>query len=248
MREYLVEVCCGSAEDALQAANGGADRVELCSNLFQGGLTPTLGAFKAIRDRADIPINVMIRPREGGFCYTEAEWATAQYDAKLFVEAGADGLVCGFLYEDGTVDLEKTRALVEIAGDLPVTFHRAIDVVPNWREALDQLAEAGVKKVLTSGLCPNVLLGLATVKEMVAYVGDRLVVMPGAGITPETADLVARETGCSEMHVYFTTTYADFSTRNNQAIFYGSALYPSETHYPVIDAAQLQKLNDPKGE
>lgn len=242
MKNYLVEVCCGSAEDAIQAAKGGADRVELCSNLFQGGLTPTLGTLHAIREVADIKINAMIRPREGGFLYTDAELATAMHDAKLFVEAGIDGLVCGFLHEDGTIDVERTRALVEVAGDLPVTFHRAIDVVPDWRHALDQLVEAGVKKVLTSGQNANVLLGLPTVKEMVDYAGERLVIMPGAGITPETAEHVAEVTGCTEMHVYFTKHYTDFSTRNNHSIFFGSALYPSETHYPVIDAEQIKKL------
>lgn len=243
MRNYLVEVCCGSAEDVLQAAKGGAERAELCSNLFQGGLTPTLGSFYAARERCDIKINVMIRPREGGFCYTETEMAAALRDAKLFAEAGADGLVCGFLHEDGTVDAERTKALVEIAGDIPVTFHRAIDVVPDWKEALDTLADCGVTRVLTSGLQPNVLLGLDTVKAMIEYAGDRLIIMPGAGITPETADMAAERTGCREMHVYFTRQYSDLSTVNNRAIFYGSALYPSETHYPVIDAEALRLLN-----
>lgn len=242
MRNYLVEVCCGYAEDAIQAAKGGADRAELCSNLFQGGLTPTLGNFRAVREACDIKINVMIRPREGGFCYTKTEMAAAMHDAEIFTKAGADGLVCGFLHEDGTVDMEKTKALVETADGLPVTFHRAIDVVPDWKEALDQLAECGVKRVLTSGQSPNVLLALDTIKEMIEYAGDRLIIMPGAGITPETADVVAEKTKCQEMHVYFTKLYQDLSTVNNRSIFYGSALYPSETQYPVTDAEQLRRL------
>lgn len=243
MRNYLVEVCCGSTEDVIAAAKGGAERAELCSNLFQGGLTPTLGSFRAARERADIKINVMIRPREGGFRYTEAEMATALHDARIFKAAGADGLVCGFLNDDGTVDIERTKAIVEIAGDIPVTFHRAIDVVPNWREALDQLATIGVRRILTSGQKSNVLLALDTVREMVDYAGDRLIVMPGAGITVDTAEQVAEQTGCAEMHVHFTTQYQDLSTVNNRAIFYGSALYPSETHYPVIDADAVARLN-----
>lgn len=242
MRDYLVEVCCGSAEDVIHAERGGADRVELCSNLFQGGLTPTQGAYVAARERTKIPINVMIRPREGGFCYTESEMATALHDAQIFAEVGVDGLVCGFLKEDGTVDAEKTKALVEIAGDIPVTFHRAIDVVPDWREALDTLAECGVKRVLTSGQKPSVLLAIDTIREMREYAKDRLIIMAGAGIKVDTADLVAEKTGCKELHVHFTKLYQDFSTLNNPAIHFGSALYPSETHYPVIDAEAISKL------
>lgn len=243
MRKYLLEVCCGQAEDAIQAAVGGADRAELCSNLFQGGLTPTLGSYYAVRQSADIKINVMIRPREGGFCYSKTEMLTAMRDAELFLEAGADGLVCGFLQADGSIDIKRTKALVSLAGDVPVTFHRAIDVVPDWRQALDQLADCGITRVLTSGQSPNVLLALATVKEMIDYAGERLIIMPGAGITPETAEQVAEMTGCREMHVYFPRRQQDLSTVNNRSIFYGSALYPSETQYPVIDAEQLRLLS-----
>ncbi len=244
VKKYLVEVCCGSAEDAIQAAIGGADRVELCSNLFQGGLTPTLGMVKAVRENSDVTLNAMIRPREGGFCYTKTEILTARRDMEAFLEFGVDGLVCGFLNEDGTVDVELTQKFVRLAGDIPVTFHRAIDVVPNWKKAIDQLVDIGVKRVLTSGLAPNVLLGLDTVKEMVEYAGERIVIMPGAGITPATADKVAQYTGCKEMHVYFTKIQSDKSTLNNRAIFYGSALYPSETDYPVIDSEQIRIITN----
>ncbi len=150
MKRPLIEVCCGSAEDAIQSALGGAYRAELCSNLFQGGLTPTLGSFETVRATADIKINVMIRPREGGFCYTASEFQTALNDAKHFVKAGADGLVCGFLHENGEVDIDRTKRFVEAAQGLPVTFHRAIDVVPNWKKAFDELYACGIKRILTS--------------------------------------------------------------------------------------------------
>ena len=145
----------------------------------------------------------MIRPREGGFCYTKTELLVARRDMEAFLEFGVDGLVCGFLNEDGTIDIKLTEKFVRLAGDVPVTFHRAIDVVPDWKKAIDQLADIGVKRVLTSGLAPNVLLGLDTVKEMIEYAGDRLIIMPGAGITPITADKVAQY-GLQGMHVYFT--------------------------------------------
>lgn len=239
---YKVEVCCGSAEDAIQAAKGGADRVELCSNLFQGGLTPTLGNLAVIKQNTSIPVMGMVRPREGGFCYTENEFQVGLHDAKEMVKAGIDGLVCGFLRENGTVDIERTKAIVEIADGRPVTFHRAIDVVPDWKVAIDQLVELGVTRILTSGQQPNVLLAVETIKNMVQYADGRIIIMPGAGITPETADAFAQQTGVEEMHVYFTETWHDYSTDNRRSIFFGSALYPSENSYPVIDAKQIAQL------
>lgn len=242
MKKPLLEVCCGSAEDAIQASIGGANRAELCSNLFQGGLTPTLGSFEAVRAACDITINVMIRPREGGFCYTESEFATALYDVKHFVKAGADGLVCGFLHENGEVDTERTKRFVDAAEGLPVTFHRAIDVVPNWKKAFDELYACGVKRILTSGQAPNVLFALDTVKEMVSYAAGRMIVMPACGITVENAPDVISRTQCEEMHVLISKLQYDRSTDNNANIYYGGALYPPEDRYNVIDAAQIAKL------
>lgn len=242
LNNVLVEVCCGSAEDAIQAARGGAPRAELCSNLFQGGLTPTLGSFETVREACDIRLMVMLRPREGGFLYTDSEYRSLLNDARHFIKAGADGLVCGFLHEDGSIDLERTREIVEMAEGLPVTFHRAFDVTPDWRQAIDQLAEIGVKRILTSGQQPNVLLALDEIREMIDYAGDRIIIMPGAGITPETAAKVAELTGCREMHVHFTRTLRDPSCGNNRGIFYGGALYPSEFEYPVIDHEKVSSI------
>ena len=113
MRNYLVEVCCGSAEDAINAQKGGADRIELNSSLFLGGLTPSIGELKVTRKSVDIPIMAMVRPRQGGFCYTETEYKTAVADAEALLECGADGIVFGFLNADGTVDCEKVKAFVK---------------------------------------------------------------------------------------------------------------------------------------
>ncbi len=246
-KKVLVEVCCGSAEDAIQAAEGGAERAELCSNMFQGGLTPTPGMFETVRNHSDIAISVMIRPREGGFCYTDSEFETALIDQKYFIEAGADALVCGFLKPNGEVDVEKTKQFVDAAGDIPVTFHRAFDVVPDWKKAMDQLVECGVTRILTSGQAPSVEFALPTIKEMVEYAGDRIIIMPGAGIRDAIrAEELVNYTGCKEIHVRLTKTLYDNSTENNTSIFYGSALYPPEDRYPVIDAAQVATLNDIK--
>ena len=129
MSKVLLEICCGSAEDALVAARNGADRVELNNNLFQGGLTPSIGTLQVVKSHTAIPVMTMVRPRAGGFCYTETEMETARADAKALLSAGADGLVFGFLHEDGTVDERRTREMVELAEGKPCVFHRAIDVV-----------------------------------------------------------------------------------------------------------------------
>src|SRR5512146_2653538 len=124
----LLEVCCGSLDDAIEAERGGANRVELCSCLFLGGLTPSIGSVIEARRRLKIPIIAMVRPRGGGFCYTDAEFAAMQHDARALLAAGADGIVFGILNRDGTVDLERNRVLREIAGSRQAVLHRAIDV------------------------------------------------------------------------------------------------------------------------
>ena len=183
MASVLLEVCCGSADDVIQAKLGGADRAELCSDLFHGGLTPTVGSLRVAKRETGMPIMAMIRPREGGFCYSEAEFAVCLEDGRTLLEAGADGLVFGFLREDGRVDEARTRQLTELAraAGKDAVFHRAIDVVPDWREALDLLAELGVTRVLTSGQEPDVSQGTATVREMIRYAAGRIQILPGAG-------------------------------------------------------------------
>ena len=141
MGKTLLEICCGSADDVIEAAKGGADRVELNSNLFQGGLTPTIGTLRVVKRQVTIPVMTMVRPRAGGFCYTENEFEVAKADAELLLQNGADGLVFGFLHADGTVDRERTKALVHIASGMPCVFHRALDVVPDWKQALDTLID-----------------------------------------------------------------------------------------------------------
>ena len=115
MKKLLVEVCCGSADDVIEAWRAGADRVELNSDLFHGGLTPTVGSLRVAKRETGLPVMAMVRPREGGFCYTEAEFAVCLEDARVLLENGADGLVFGFLHPDGTVDRERTKALTDLA-------------------------------------------------------------------------------------------------------------------------------------
>ena len=244
MSKILLEICCGSAEDAIVAARSGADRVELNSNLFQGGLTPSIGSLLTVKEHADIPVMAMVRPRAGGFCYTDIETETARADAKALLKAGADGLVFGFLHPDGTVDEERTRAFVDLAEGKPCVFHRAIDVVPDWKRALDTLIRLGVTRVLTSGQESDVFFALDTIAEMIRFAGDAIQILPGAGITLKNAARIVKETGSDQIHVAAHRTLYDRSVENNRAIFYGGCLYPPEDRFAMIDREAVRGIAD----
>ena len=244
MKQRVIEVCCGSADDVIEAWKAGADRVELNSDLFHGGLTPTVGSLRVAKRETGLPVMTMIRPREGGFCYTEAEFAVCLEDARVLLENGADGLVFGFLHPDGTIDRERTKELTGIAraAGKDAVFHRAIDVVPDWRAALDTLIGLGVTRVLTSGQAPDVSWGTAVVREMLAYAAGRIQILPGAGITPLSLDRVLEDTGADQIHVAIHRTLPDTSTVNNRAIFYGGCLYPPEDRFSILDREAVGAL------
>lgn len=244
MRKYLLEVCCGSAEDALQAIRGGADRIELNSCLFFGGLTPSVGTLRVVKQMTALPVMAMVRPRQGGFCYTDAEYRTALADAEALLENGADGLVFGFLKPDGTLDEEHCRTLVRLAGSKTKVFHRAIDVAGDWRKMLGQLIDLGVDRVLTSGLAPNVLYGVGVIREMIQFAQGAIQILPGGGVNLENVDRIIEETGCDQIHVARFKQYTDSSTANNRSIFYGGALYPPEDRYDVIDGDYISRLRE----
>lgn len=242
MDKIRIEICCGSADDVIEAEKGGADRVELNSNLFQGGLTPTLGALIAAKSRVKLPILTMIRPREGGFLYSEIEYETMKIDAEKLLEAGSDGIVFGFLTADGEVDVARTKAFVKAADGKPAVFHRAFDVVPDWRKSMDELVDCGVTRILTSGQEPNVFFATDTIREMIDYARGRIEILPGAGITLRNAARVVAETGTSQIHLACHKEIIEPSVRNNRQIFYGGALYPAEDRVQLIDSGIVQNI------
>lgn len=200
-----LEICVDSVESSIAAEQGGADRVELCSDLLEGGITPSAGLIAMVRRNIRIGVFVMIRPRGGDFCYAEAEFAVMQEDIRRVRDLGADGLVLGILNEDAMVDVARTTELVRLAEPLPVTFHRAIDMTPDPATALAAVVETGARRVLTSGGAARVPEALDMVARMVATAGERLAVMVGSGINPETIATVAEATGASEFHAALRT-------------------------------------------
>jgi copper homeostasis protein len=224
----LIEACVHSAESAVAAAGGGAGRVELCANLVEGGTTPSAGAIELTKQRLDIPVMVMIRPRGGDFHYTRLERHVMLRDVEVAIGAGADGLVFGALQPSGEIDMEFTRQLVEATGGRPVSFHRAFDLCLDPFEALEALVDLGVDRVLTSGQQPTVPEGLALIEELAKRASGRIGILPGGGIRPDNVASVLAIPGIEEAHVYAATDFASPMTHRNPSLIMGRAYEPDE--------------------
>ncbi|KAA3662985.1 MAG: copper homeostasis protein CutC [Chloroflexi bacterium] len=196
-----VEICITGIESALAAQAGGANRVELCENLADGGTTPSLGMMALVRENLSIDVNVMIRPRGGDFCYSAAEFEMMKKDIAVAKEVGVNGIVLGILNPNGTVDKERCRELIELARPLSVTCHRAFDMTRDPIEAIDDLLELGVDRLLTSGLEQRAPEGAEIIRQLQERAGDRIAIMAGSGVNHNNAIALIEETGVREIHV-----------------------------------------------
>ncbi len=239
--DFKFEICCGSADDVFAAAEAGADRVELNSALFLGGLTPSIGLVREAK-KAGIPIIAMIRPRDGGFCYTEREFKCMLADARSFAAEGIAGLVFGVLKSDGRVDIERNRQLVEAAGDREKVFHRAFDVVPDWRQAMDELIELGFDRILTSGQAQNVILGAETIREMIEYAAGRIEILPGGGVRAHNIVGLIEKTGCTQAHATAGVEHTDTSCHANPDVYFGSIVGEPDDRYKVVASEKVREL------
>jgi copper homeostasis protein len=203
-RRILVEACVDSVASALAAERGGAERLELCDALFDGGTTPSAGMIAAVKSRVTIPVFVMIRPRGGSFIYSEAERDVMRRDVVIAREQGADGVVIGGLLPDGVIDRVLVRMLVDAARESPVTFHRAFDLTPDLAAALESLVDAGVQRVLTAGGEATAADGATTLAELVRQAGQRLTVLAGGGVREENVRALVSVSGVREVHVRLT--------------------------------------------
>lgn len=195
----LLEICCGDVESVYAAAAGGADRIELCAALSEGGLTPSCGQLRAALS-LHVPVNVLIRARGGDFVFSDAEIRAMIDDIHLAADMDANGVVIGALTPDGDIDTDAVGRMAEAAKGMHITFHRAFDVCRDPFRALEDVISIGCDTLLTSGHEPDALAGAATLRALHGRAAGRIAVMAGCGVTPENAARILRESGADALH------------------------------------------------
>ena len=238
----ISEICVDSIAGVRAAKAAGADRVELCADLLEGGITPSRGMIRRARTIAGIALNVMIRPRGGDFLFDDDEFAVMQSDIEIAKAEGADGVVIGLLTAGGEVDAARTRELISLVRPLSVTFHRAFDMTPEPFEAIETLIGLGVDRVLTSGQEATVLKGLPVIVELIRRAGNRIVVMPGGGITSRNVDRIVAAAKPREIHFAALEQAASRMQFHREHVFMGGELKPPEYDRLVTLAASIRSI------
>lgn len=200
----VLEICANSYQSAKNAAQAGAHRIELCSELTFGGITPSYGLIKKVVSDLDIETFVLIRPRSGNFCYSEAEFEIMKSDIQICKTLGCHGIVSGVLNKNNTIDIKRTQELIELSKPLTFTFHRAFDLVPYPLEALETLIDLGADRILTSGLKPKAIDGLEILKNLRKKAQNRITILVGSGVNPENIK-VFKDSGFTEIHASAST-------------------------------------------
>jgi len=237
----LIEVCANSVESALTAQAGGAARVELCSALVEGGITPSAAAIELAKEKLQIGLHVLIRPRGGDFCYDDTEFAVMKRDIAFSKRAGVDGVVIGVLNPDGLIDTARTRELIAAARPMSVTFHRAFDMTADAFRALDDVLALGMERLLTSGQRASAVEGKELIAELIRRAGDRLIVMPGAGINEGNILELIAATGAREYHLSGQKKIASQMIHRNPHVFMGVPGLP-EYEISVTDSEKIQRV------
>jgi copper homeostasis protein len=239
--KILVEVCVDSLASALAAQRGGAARIELCSGMLEGGVTPSAGLIEAVHSSVSIAVHAMIRPRGGDFFYDADELAIMRRDIATAKQLGANGVVFGILDLDGNVDVAHTRELVELAHPIEVTFHRAFDMAADLSRALEDVCATGAARILTSGGEQTSLQGRDQIAQLVQQAAGRIIVMPGSGIKPENARSLVEHTSAREIHVGLRSSVPSPMRHRNLRISMGS-LADREYDRHVVLEESVRKL------
>ncbi len=240
--KFIVEICTDSVEGAVAAQVGGAQRIELCDNLIEGGTTPSAGAIALARQQLTIGLHVIIRPRGGDFCYSDLEFEVMKFDIAQAKQLGADGVVIGLLNPDGTIDKARTAELVALARPLSVTFHRAFDMTVDPQQALEDLIDLGIDRVLTSGQESSALEGLDLITALVKQAGERIIVMPGGGVNARNLTRIVAQSGVKEAHMTANSAVESRMQFRNSRLHMGGALYPPEYVRNVTDSARVKAV------
>ena len=243
--ERIIEICAGGYGDCLSAALGGAERVELNAALSVGGLTPTVAVLKRVKQDTDLKVICMVRPRAGGFCYTEQEKMLMFEEAELLLSHGADGLAFGFLNEDGSIDKDSTGRMIDLirARKKEAVFHRAFDVCSDAYGAMELLISLGADRVLTSGQQAKAVEGRELLRQLQAAYGSRIQILAGSGVNETNAKELMEYTGISQVHSS-CKDYREDATTVGKKVSYAYLPAPYERCYDVVSAEKVRRLID----
>jgi len=239
----LLEICANSVTSALAAQQGGALRVELCENLYEGGTTASHGEIKLARELLQIKLYVLIRPRGGDFLYSDVEYDIITADVYYCIQAGCDGIVIGILNADGTIDKERCKPLVEMAksAGLGVTFHRAFDMCADLEQGLEDIIDLGCERILTSGGKSTAMEGSRLIANLIKKAGDRIIIMPGSGISENNVADLVQFTGATEIHSSARVRTESKMEYKNDHIVMGDN-YGDEFIYDQTDVERVKKI------
>jgi copper homeostasis protein len=234
--KYIIEIATTDLTTTRSAVEGGADRIELCSALYEGGITPSLGLIKKCTASFAIPLFPIIRPRAGDFLYTEDEFETMANDVIVCKQLGCEGVVMGLLNKDGSIDVKRTSKLIDIAYPMEITFHRAFDRCKDPFTALEELIKIGCQRILTSGQKLTAAEGVDLIAELVREADDRVIIMPGSGVRKENIKMIAAKTGAVEFHSSIKTE------KLSEMNFIPPAF--NETKNAAIDPSEVNSLRE----
>ncbi|KAF2070989.1 hypothetical protein CYY_007684 [Polysphondylium violaceum] len=244
----LFEVCVDSFESCVEAIKGGAGRLELCSSLFLGGLTPSYGMMKVIKDKLPhtVPIHVLIRPRAGDFLYNDIEMEIMERDILIAKELGYEGVVIGILLSDGSIDVTRTKQLASLASPMSVTFHRAFDMCNDYKKGFNDLLSIDcIDRILTSGLESSVLEGIDVIKDLIEMSNNtRIKILPGGGINERNLAKIIKKTKTNEIHTSGRVTQDSAMTFRNNRAFMGGELRASEYTLSIVNHKKIETFRN----
>lgn len=242
MKNYQFEICTNSVESCVAAQKGGANRVELCAGIPEGGTTPSYGEIATAREiLTDTRLHVIIRPRGGDFLYSPIEIKTMLKDIEIARQLGADGIVFGCLTADGEIDMPVMRELMAASKGLSVTFHRAFDVCRDAKKALEQIIELGCNRILTSGQQPNAEAGIPLLKELQEQAAGRIILLAGCGVNEKNIHRIAAETGIHEFHFSARESVKSGMQYKNEAVSMGGTVHINEYERNVTTAERVKE-------
>jgi copper homeostasis protein len=243
-----LEICVDSLDSVIACAEGGADRIELCAGLIEGGTTPSAGTLVQARSLFSGEIAMMIRPRGGDFVYSPEEVACMAADIELARDLGADAVVFGCLTPDGSIDLPAVETLLEACNGFPAVFHRAFDVSLNLDSSLELLIELGFERVLTSGGKPSVMDALEIIAGLVEQANDRIDILPGGGIKAADVATVLKATGVDQIHLSARSVRESLMTFRKPEVPMGATSVPGEYERRIADAILIRQAKALLGE